>query len=91
METEKMEPAGSELNTDLRIDEYKEAEWVFQFDNDEPVVFAWTNQGEEGGEVNLSIKSNSQSRITFSNIEGNKVLSIYSRPLSEDIRKMRKV
>lgn len=86
-----MEPAGSELNTDLRIDEYKEAEWVFQFDNDEPVVFAWTNQGEEGGEVNLSIKSNSQSRITFSNIEGNKVLSIYSRPLSEDIRKMRKV
>jgi hypothetical protein len=68
---------------------FKEAEWVFQFDDEKPVVFAWSNSSEEPGDVTITIKPNEKSRITFTNIDGTKVMSLYSRPITGETKKLR--
>ena len=73
-----------------QIENYKEAEWVFQFDSEEPIVFAWSSgESEEPGEVNIKLKSSSNSSIFFSSAGGNKTFRMYARPISEETKKMR--
>ena len=69
---------------------FKEAEWVFQFDDEKPVVFAWSDSSEEPGDVTITLKPNEKSRITFTNINGTKVMSLYSRPITKETIKIRK-
>jgi hypothetical protein len=72
------------------IEEYKEAEWVFQFDTEEPIVFAWSDKdSSEPGEVTVTLKANSNSSITFMSADGNKILKAYARPISEETKKLR--
>lgn len=72
----------------IGIQEFKEAEWVFQFDDDEPVVFAWTNgEGEEPAEVNIKLKANSQSSIFFASPDLEKRLRIFCREMTEETKK----
>jgi hypothetical protein len=67
--------------------EFKEAEWAFQFDDDEPIVFAWTNPGEEeAGEVVITLKPNSQSTVLFASPDLKKRMRIFSREMSEETR-----
>ena len=74
----------------IGIETYKDAEWVFQFDTEEPIVFAWSSgDSEEPGEVNIKLKSASNSSIFFSSAGGNKTFRMYARPISEETRKMR--
>lgn len=68
------------------IENYDMAEWLFQFDNDEPVIIAWSNTEEEPGELNFSLRPNSESSVTFSNAEGTKKLTIFARKMSEERR-----
>ncbi len=68
---------------------FEEAEWVFQFDNEEPIVFAWSDSSGEPGDVTITLKPNEKSRITFTNVNGLKVLSLYSRPITEETKKIR--
>ena len=68
---------------------FKEAEWVFQFDDEKPVVFAWSDSSEEPGDVTITLKPNEKSRITFTSINGTKIMSLYSRPITEETRKIR--
>lgn len=79
-----------EINNLIDVIEYKEAEWVFQFDNDEPVVFAWSNDGEKPGEVKITLKSDSKSTITFVSPDGTKALRLYCREMSDATRKIAK-
>jgi hypothetical protein len=75
-----------------QIKEYEEAEWVFQFDNDEPIVFAWTN--EEGGpdsEIIIKLKANSQSSLFFTSHDFQKRLRIFCREMSDSTRKNLKI
>ena len=80
-----------EINQIQGIVEYNDgAEWVFQFDNDEPVVFAWTNKGATGpGDVVITLKANSHSSITFMSPQGDKGLRLYSRPITEETIRVR--
>ena len=71
------------------IKNFKDAEWVFQFDDEKPVVFAWSDDSEEPGDVTITLKPNEKSRITFTNINGTKVMSLYSRPITGETVKIR--
>ena len=73
------------------IEEYKQAEWVFQFDDDEPIVFAWTNgEGDEPAEVNINLKANSQSSIFFASPDLQKRMRIFCREMSDQTREKTK-
>lgn len=78
-----------ESDTIAEIKDFKDAEWVFQFDEEKPVVFAWSNSSEEPGDVAITLKPNVKSRITFTNIDGTKVMSLYSRPITDETVKIR--
>jgi hypothetical protein len=69
---------------------FKDAEWVFQFDDEKPVVFAWSDSSEEPGDITITLKPNEKSRITFTNVNGTKIMSLYSRPITEETIKARR-
>lgn len=70
----------------LGIEEFDMAEWVFQFDDEEPIVMAWSNSKEEAGELSFILKANSGSNITFTSRDGNKKLQIFARRMNDDRR-----
>ena len=84
-----------EIQTDIKeikqFDNFKEAEWVFQFDNEEPIVFAWSDDSQEPGEVTITLKPNSNSSIAFASASGEKLFRMYSRPITEQTKLMRKL
>lgn len=61
-------------------------EWCFQFDEDEPQVFAWTDEllnVDEEPKVVFTISNIENSFITFQNAETGKKFKIFARELSE--------
>jgi len=70
----------------LGIEEFSQAEWVFQFDNDEPVVIAWSNDPSTPGELSFILKANSGSNLVFMSSDGKKTLRLFSREMSEATR-----
>ena len=70
---------------------YEECEWVFQFDNGEPHVFAWTNEDMQNEEpqVQFTISNNADSNITFTHPNGN-VFKIFAREMTDKGREMQK-
>jgi hypothetical protein len=64
---------------------YEECEWCFQFDNNEPQVFAWTdeNMGDDEPQVQFTISNNEHSNITFTHKDGN-VFKIFAREMTEE-------
>jgi hypothetical protein len=73
----------------VQSENFKDAEWVFQFDNEEPIVFAWSNDSGEAGEVNITLRANSNSSVLFSSASGDKIFRMYSRPITEETKKLR--
>ena len=73
----------------LGIEEFKQAEWVFQFDDDEPVIIAWSNDESEAGELSFVLKANSGTNIVFQSPDGKKTLRLFPREMSEETRKKR--
>jgi hypothetical protein len=71
---------------------YEECEWCFQFDEDEPQVFAWTdddlNKSEEP-KVIFTITNVENSYITFQNGKTGKLFKLFARELSEEGRELR--
>ena len=54
-------------------------EWVIQFDNDEPQVFATADEDVEVPELTIKIQNTSESHITFVDSTNNKSFKIYAR------------
>ncbi len=71
--------------------EYNQAEWVFQFEKEEPVVFAWCNKPrnseEPMEELHLKLKADSSSIIEFKDRHG-KTFKIFAREITEPTLKM---
>ena len=89
VDTTQLEQVG-EINF-TEPEKYKECEWCFQFDEDVPQVFAWTDDGmvpDEDPKVIFTVTNTKGSYITFSNKEG-KSFKIFARELSEQGREMR--
>lgn len=68
------------------IENFDMAEWVFQFDNEQPVVIAWSNTEDDPGELSFVLKPNSGSNVIFQSSDGTKKMSIFSRRMSEERR-----
>ena len=67
----------------------KDAEWCFQFFNNEPVVFAWSNENEEATPLVLQLQPNENDGLTFR--QNGMQFSIFPRPISEESKKQREL
>ena len=65
-----------------------DAEWCFQFFNNEPIVFAWSNEGEEPAPMVLQIQPNEGEGLYFQQNGMN--FKIFPRPITEETKKLRK-
>jgi len=76
----------------LRQKKYEECEWCFQFDEDEPQVFAWTDDeldNNEDPKVIFTITNVENSYITFQNGKSGKVFKLFARELTEEGKSLR--
>ena len=70
----------------LGIEQFDRAEWVFQFDDEEPIVMAWSTSKDEAGELSFILKANSGSNITFKSKDGTTSLQLFARRMSDERR-----
>ena len=63
----------------------EQCEWVFQFDADEPQIFAWTSEDmtDEDPTVTFTISNTKDAYISFTNKENGKKFKLFARELSE--------
>jgi len=90
MKNEKLETEGVTLVEQKRIED---CEWVFQFDEDEPQVFAWTDKDtdtEDEPTVTFTISNIEGAYISFKHTNSNKVFKLFARPITSEGKKMRK-
>lgn len=87
MENQNLEPQENlEIPKIPDVEYFDMAEWLFQFDEDEPVVIAWSNSEEEGGQLTFTLKPNSGSNVYFQSADGAKKMKIFSRRMSPERR-----
>ena len=88
-QSEQLEPIGSIA---LSQKKYEDCEWCFQFDEDEPQVFAWTDDElnkSEDPKVIFTITNVENSYITFQNGKTGKLFRLFARELSEEGKELR--
>jgi hypothetical protein len=88
-QSEQLQPIG---NIALSQKKYEECEWCFQFDEDEPQVFAWTDDDlnkSEDPKVIFTITNVENSYITFQNGTTGKLFRLFARELSEEGKALR--
>jgi hypothetical protein len=89
-QSEQLQPIG-----DITLPQKKleECEWCFQFDEDEPQIFAWTDDADlnknEDPKVIFTITNSENSYITFQNGKTGKLFKLFARELSDAGREMR--
>jgi hypothetical protein len=79
-------------NITLSQKKYEECEWCFQFDEDEPQVFAWTDDDlskNEDPKVIFTITNAENSYITFQNGTSGKLFKLFARELTNAGKEMR--
>jgi len=67
----------------------EQCEWCFQFDDDEPKVFAWTNEDMEDEEptVNFTIGNTEGAYVSFT--KDGKRFKLFARELSDEGKQLR--
>ena len=66
-----------------------QAEWCFQFDENDPTVFAWSTKDSEPGDFSILIPAVDGTAATFRCPETGKTFKITVRPMSESTRQRR--
>ena len=64
-----------------------DAEWCFQFFNNEPIVFAYAKEGDETAPLVLQIEPTEGQGLTFG--QNGMEFKIFPRPISEETKKQR--
>jgi hypothetical protein len=75
----------------INQEKYEDCEWCFQFDNDEPQIFAWMDDElnkDEDPKVMFSITNVKDSYINFTHQNG-KVFKLFAREISEQGKELR--
>jgi hypothetical protein len=69
----------------------EQCEWVFQFDEDEPQIFAWTSEDMTNEEptVTFTISNTKDAYISFTNRNSGKKFKLFPRELSAEGIKLR--
>ena len=65
----------------------KDAEWCFQFFNNEPIVFAWSNEGEEPAPLVLQLQPTDGEGLNFQ--QNGMTFRIFPRQISEETKQER--
>jgi hypothetical protein len=80
-----------ELNISKDVIRFKECEWCYQFDGDEPRIFAWTEEGTDDIDddpiVTFELTNIDGATITFT--QNGKTFKLFARPLSDAGRELR--
>ena len=79
-----------ELQQEVNIPEAQpitDAEWCFQFFNNEPIVFAFSNEGEIATPLTLKIQPKEGEGLNFQ--QNGMSFRIFPRPISEETKKER--
>ena len=81
----------NETNVSISQKKYEDCEWCFQFDEDEPHVFAWTNENEtnKNPEITFTLSNVKGSNFVFKHSNG-KVFKLFARELTDIGREKRK-
>ena len=69
----------------------EQCEWCFQFDGDEPQIFAWTGENDSKDEepkVMFTITNTKDSYITFTHKNG-KSFKLFARELTDEGKRLR--
>jgi hypothetical protein len=85
MAQEVLEPQGSVTIPEAQP--ITDAEWCFQFFNNEPVVFGYQNEGSESLPLTLQILANKGESLNFK--QNGMEFKIFPRPISEETKKER--
>jgi len=87
MENEKLEPIGTIQMAPLK--KLEQCEWCFQFDDDEPKVFAWTEEDmtDEDPTVTFTIGNTEGAYVSFT--KDGKTFKLFARELTEEGKKLR--
>jgi len=67
----------------------QDAEWCFQFFNNEPVVFGWSNIGAEPSPLTVQINPVENEGLVFN--QNGMAFRIFARPISEESKKQREL
>ena len=79
---EELEQDGSlEIETPKVIED---VEWCFQFFNNEPEVFAFSNEGEPAGNLSIELKPLEGEGLSFNH--NGMAFRIFPRPISEETK-----
>ena len=62
----------------------EDVEWCFQFFNNEPEVFAWSNEGEPAGNLSIELKPLKDEGLSFSH--NGMAFRIFPREISEETK-----
>jgi len=77
-------PAGS---IEVPAEPIADAEWCFQFFNNEPTVFAWSNEGEQPVPLTIQLEPNVGEGLNFQ--QSGMSFRIFPRPISEETKQQR--
>jgi hypothetical protein len=66
----------------------EDTEWCFQFFNNEPIVFAWQDEGIEPAPLVLQIQPKDGDGLNFQ--QNGMTFRIFPRPISDETKKERK-
>jgi hypothetical protein len=77
----------SELELKEPVEAIEDAEWCFQFFNNEPIVFAYSNEGEQAAPLVLQLQPNEGEGLNFQ--QNGMAFRIFPRPISEESKKQR--
>jgi hypothetical protein len=80
-----LESQGDLLQTTPKVIE--DVEWCFQFFNNEPEVFAYSNEGEEAGNLAIELKPFEGEGLSFEH--NGMSFKIFPRAISEQSKKNR--
>ena len=86
---ENLEPIG-----ELKMkpsEKLEQCEWVFQFDGDEPQIFAWKGEDMTNEEptVTFTISNTKDAYISFTSKQNGKRFKLFARELSDEGKKLR--
>ena len=65
----------------------QDAEWCFQFFNNEPIVFAWQDEGSQPSPLVLQIQPKEGEGLNFQ--QNGMIFRIFPRPITEETKKLR--
>jgi len=81
-----IETQENELNNGVNqaTERLTQAEWCFQFDNEEPIIFAWSREEGDVGDFVLNIPAIAGTAATFKCPRTGKNFSLLVREMSEE-------